>query len=213
MFALSRSSCSSRSPFFENRARPLHAFLLLSPFRGPRSRPQTPTAIGAYGNWPENAHVGVWLRWVEPVFFGVAGEENKARAACRADASKIPGRPSKAPPNKRCWWECISPELAAEFAEGGHRPGQLLSGIRRTDAFPANPGWGLAQERPENWSTVLSETGTTGPTPRQGSISKISPPRSAPMVHLCQQLLSVGSEITMSAHDRRPPPARPLHHP
>ena len=90
MFALSRSSCSSRSPFFENRARPLHAFLLLPPFRGPRSRPQTPTDIGAYGNWPENAHVGVWLRWV--VFFGVAGEENKARAACRAGASKIPGR-------------------------------------------------------------------------------------------------------------------------
>ena len=60
MFVLSRSSCSSRSPFFENRARPLHAFLLLSPFRGPRSRPQTPTAIGAYGNWPEHAHVGVW---------------------------------------------------------------------------------------------------------------------------------------------------------
>ena len=90
MFALSRSSCSSRSPFFENRARPLHAFLLLPPFRGPRSRPQTPTAIGAYGNWPENAHVGVWLRWV--VFFGVAGEENKARAACRAGASKISGR-------------------------------------------------------------------------------------------------------------------------
>ena len=52
---------------------------------------QTPTAIGAYGNWPENAHVGVWLRWV--VFFGVAGEENKARAVCRAGASKIPGRP------------------------------------------------------------------------------------------------------------------------
>ena len=98
-------------------------------------------------------------------------------------------------------------------AEGGHRPGQLLSGVRRTDAFPANPGWGLAQERPENWSTALSETGTTGPTPRQGSISKISAPRSAPMVHLCQQLLSVGSEITVSAHDRRPPPARPLHHP
>ena len=38
MFALSRSSCSSRSPFFENRrARPLHAFLLLPPFRGPLS--------------------------------------------------------------------------------------------------------------------------------------------------------------------------------
>jgi hypothetical protein len=91
MFALSRSSCSSRSPFFENRrARPLHAFLLLPPFRGPRSRPQTPNTIHAYGNWPENAHVGVCLRWV--MFFGVAGEENKARAACRAGASKIPGR-------------------------------------------------------------------------------------------------------------------------
>ena len=77
MFVLSRSSCSSRSPFFENRrARPLRAFLLLPPFRGPRSRPQTPNTIGAYGNWPENAHVGVWLRWV--VFFGVAGEEDKA---------------------------------------------------------------------------------------------------------------------------------------
>ena len=118
--------------------------------------------------------------------------------------------PSKTPPKSRCWWECISPELAAE---GGHRPGQLLSGIRRTDAFPANPGWGLAQERPGNWSTALSGTGTTGPTPRRGSISKISPPRSAPIVHLCQQLLSVDTEITMSAHDRRPPPARPLHHP
>ena len=89
--------------------------------------------------------------------------------------------PSKTPPKSRCWWECISPELAAE---GGHRPGQLLSGIRRTDAFPANPDWGLAPERPENWSTALSETGTTGPTPRQGSISKISAPPSAPMVHL-----------------------------
>ena len=147
------------------------------------------------------------------VFFdGVAGEENKARAACRAGASKRPGRcpPCKTPPESRCWWECISPELAAE---GGHRPGQLLSGIRRTDTFPANPDWGLAPERPENWSTALSGTGTTGPTPRRDSISKISPPRSAPIVHLCQQLLSVDTEIAMSAHDRRPPPARPLHHP
>ena len=122
----------------------------------------------------------------------------------------LPRCPAAAPPKSRCWWECISPELAAE---GGHRPGQLLSGVRRTDTFPANPDWGLAQERPENWSTALSGTGTTGPIPRRDSISKISPPRSAPIVHLCQQLLSVDTEIAMSAHDRRPPPARPLHHP
>ena len=79
--------------------------------------------------------------------------------------------------------------------------------------FPANPDWGLAPERPENWSTALSGTGTTGPIPRRDSISKISPPRSAPIVHLCQKLLPVDSETTMSVHDRRPPPARPLHHP
>ena len=28
------------------------------------SRPQAPTAIDAHGNWPEHAHVGVWLRWL-----------------------------------------------------------------------------------------------------------------------------------------------------
>ena len=92
MFVLSRSSCSSRSPFFENRARPLHAFLLLSPFRGPRSRPQTPTAIGAYGNWPEHAHVGVWLRWV--VFFwcgrgGKQGPRGMPRG-CFQDSRPLP---------------------------------------------------------------------------------------------------------------------------
>ena len=38
MFALSRSSCSSRSPFFENRARPLPAFLYYClPFEAPNS--------------------------------------------------------------------------------------------------------------------------------------------------------------------------------
>ena len=38
MFALSRSSCSSRSPFFENRARPLPAFLYYClPFEAPSS--------------------------------------------------------------------------------------------------------------------------------------------------------------------------------
>ena len=70
----------------------LHAFLLLSPFRGPRSRPQTPTAIGAYGNWPEHAHVGVWLRWV--VFFwcgrgGKQGPRGMPRG-CFQDARPLP---------------------------------------------------------------------------------------------------------------------------
>ena len=38
MFALSRSSCSSRSPFYENRARPLPAFLYYClPFEAPSS--------------------------------------------------------------------------------------------------------------------------------------------------------------------------------
>ena len=73
----------------------------------------------------------------------------KTRPARHA-ARVLPRCPAAAPPKSRCWWECISPELAAE---GGHRPGQLLSGIRRTDTFPANPDWGLAPERPENWSS------------------------------------------------------------
>ncbi len=99
---------------------------------------------------------------------------------------RSPPPPSKTPPKSRYWLKCISPKLTAK---GGHRPGQLLSGIRRTDAFPANPGWGLAQESPANWSTAPSGPGTTGPTPRRGSISKISAPRSAPRVYLCQKLL------------------------
>ena len=96
MFVLSRSSCSSRSPFFENRARPLHAFLLLSPFRGPRSRPQTPTAIGAYGNWPEHAHVGVWLRWV--VFFW-CGRASEIRPATEmGNSGEFPFQAGHRPP-------------------------------------------------------------------------------------------------------------------
>ena len=37
--------------------------------------------------------------------------------------------------------------------------------------------------------------------------------RDKPIMYLCQKLLSVDSETTMRVHDRRSPPARPLHHP
>ena len=209
MYLVARPAHHDRH-FLKTEPAPFTLSYYCPPFEALDRGPKPPLLLAPMGTGPS---MPMWVcgfgGWC---FFGVAGEENKARAACRAGASKMPGRcpPCKTPPESRCWWECISPELAAE---GGHRPGQLLSGVRRTDAYPTNPDWGLAQERPENWSTALSGTGTTGPIPRRDSISKISPPRSAPIVHLCQKLLPVDSETTMSVHDRRPPPARPLHHP
>ena len=134
MFVLSRSSCSSRSPFFENRARPLHAFLLLSPFRGPRSRPQTPTAIGAYGNWPAHAHVGVWLRWV--VFFwcgrgGKQGPRGMPRG-CFQDA-RPPPLPLRRLQSRGELGAGACPPVSALWRRlrgGGRRPGILEAPAR-----------------------------------------------------------------------------------
>ena len=113
---------------------------------------------------------GGWCFLVWPAW---PGEQNKARAACRQlHAARVLPRcpaaapPSKTPPKSRYWLKCISPKLTAK---GGHRPGQLLSGIRRTDAFPANPGWGLAQESPSKlvYSAFRARYDGPNPAPRQ----------------------------------------------
>ena len=199
MFALSRSSCSSRSPFFENRARPLPAFLYYClPFEAPSSycdrRPRELARACPCG----------CVASVGGVFWCGRGAKQG-----------LPRCPAAAPPLRRLLRAGAGGNTSAPSSPRKVATDQdsCSAASAEQTLSPQNPDWGLAQERPANWSTALSGTGTTGPTPRRGSISKTSAPRSAPIVHLCQKLLSVDSETTMRVHDRRSPPARPLHQP
>ena len=209
MFVLSRSSCSSRSPFFENRAPPFTLSYYCLPFEARERGPKPPLLLAPMGTGPS---MPMWVcgfgGWCVLVWPG-----RKTRPARHA-ARVLPRCPAAAPPLRRLQRADTGGNASAPSSPRKVATDQdSCSAASAEQTLPRKPWLGPSEERPANWSTALSGTGTTGPTPRRGRISKISAPRSAPIVHLCQKLLPVDSETTMSVHDRRPPPARPLHHP